>query len=95
MGLLFAAGEFLEAGRIEDHGAKMIFCALTLLAFACGGYALESALNQVAAAKSRRSRVNQRGAINRRNKAMAELVEEPFTAFIQSTRRTISCQRLV
>jgi hypothetical protein len=79
--LLFAVGELLEAGRTGNYDAKIIFCTVTLLAVGCGGFALESALNQVAAAKSRRSRVNERSAINllRRKKAEAELVEAPLS----------------
>jgi hypothetical protein len=78
--LLFAVGELLEAGRNGNYGARIILCTVTLLALGCGGFALESALNQVAVAKVRRSRVDERGAINprRRKKATAKLVDEPL-----------------
>jgi hypothetical protein len=78
--LLFAAGELLEAVKSEDYGGKIIFCVVTVLALGSGGFALESALKQVGAAKSRRSRVNERGAINpsRRKKREAEIIQEPL-----------------
>jgi len=80
--LLFAVGDLLEAGRNGNYvGAKIIFCTVTLLALGCGGFALESALNQVAMAKVHRSRVYQRRAISpsRRTKAEATLADQPLT----------------
>jgi hypothetical protein len=78
--VFFAVGELLEAARNGTYGAKIISCTVTLLALGCGGFALESALNQVAVAKVRRSRVDERGVINppRRKKAEAKLVDEPL-----------------
>jgi hypothetical protein len=77
--LLFAVGELLEAVKIEGYGDKIIFCVVTILALGSGGFVLERTLN-VGAAKSRRSRVNQRGAINasRRKRPEPEIVQEPL-----------------
>jgi hypothetical protein len=77
--LLFAVSDFLEAVRSGYYGSQTIFCSVTLLAISSGGFALERALKQVGTAKSRRSRVNQRGAINasRRKKSEVEIVQEP------------------
>jgi hypothetical protein len=78
--LLFAVGELLEAERNEDYGPKIIFCTVTLLAIGCGGFALEGALKQVSA-KSGRSKVDEREAVNsaRRKKTEAETVDEPVS----------------
>jgi hypothetical protein len=79
--LLFALGELLEAVHSEYYGSKTIFCIVTLLAISSGGFALERALQQVGAVdKSRRSRVNERGAINapRRKNPEAEIAQEPL-----------------
>jgi hypothetical protein len=72
-------GELLEAVHSGYYGSKTIFCIVTLLAISSGGFALERALKVGAANKSRRSRVNQRGAINasRRKKPEAEIAQEP------------------
>jgi hypothetical protein len=77
--LLFAVGELLAAVKTEDYGDKIIFCVVTVMALSSGGFALERALKQVGAAKSRRSRVNQRGATNgtSRKKPEAEIVQDP------------------
>jgi hypothetical protein len=76
--LLFAVGELLEAVHSGYYGSKTIFCIVTLLAISSGGFALERALKVGAANKLRRSRVNQRGAINasRRKKPEAEIDQE-------------------
>ena len=79
--LLFAVGELLEAVHSGYYGSKTIFCIVTLLAISSGGFALERALKQVGAVnKSRRSRVNERGAINasRRKEPEEEIVQEPL-----------------
>jgi hypothetical protein len=79
--LLFAVGELLEAVHSGYYGSKTIFCIVTLLAISSGGFALERALQQVGAVnKSRRSRVNERGAINepRRKNPEAEIAQEPL-----------------
>jgi hypothetical protein len=78
--VFFAVGELLEAARNGNYGAKIIFCTVTLLALGCGRFALESALNQVAAAKLRRPRVDGRGVINppRQKKAETKLIHEPL-----------------
>ena len=79
--LLFAVGELLEAVHSGYYGSKTIFCIITLLAISSGGFALERALKQVGAVnKSRRSRVNERGAIDapRRKNPEAEIAQEPL-----------------
>jgi hypothetical protein len=77
--LLFAVGELLAAVKTEGYADKIIFCVVTVLALSSGGFALERTLKQVGAAKSRRSRVNQRGASNgsSRKKPEAEIIQEP------------------
>jgi hypothetical protein len=78
--LLFAVGELLEAVKTEGYSDKIIFCVVTVLALGSGGFALERALKQVGAAKSRRSRVNQRGSNNgsSRKKPEAEIIQAPL-----------------
>jgi hypothetical protein len=77
--LLFAVGELLAAVKTEGYGDKIIFCVVTVLALGSGGFALERALKHAGAAKSRRSRVTQRGASNgsSRKKPEAEIIQEP------------------
>jgi hypothetical protein len=77
--LLFAVGELLEAVKTQGYGDKIIFCVVTILALGSGAFVLERT-SKVRAAKSRRSRANERGAINasRRKKPEAELVQEPL-----------------
>jgi hypothetical protein len=77
--LLFAVSELLEAVKTEGDGGRIIFCVVTILALGSGGFALERAVKQVGAAKSRRSRVNQRGASNgtSRQKPEPKIVQEP------------------